>query len=491
MKNNTNKTTYILLIMGLLALQMLCASTLAADLTYNQDSASMILVNLVSQDPDPALAGETFDVRLGIQNNGGAQANKVTIELVPTYPFELVSGEKSIKEIGTLQGYQSGDDLQIVKFALKIDKDATAGSYSLKIRQQNDDGTSNITVEKTFSIDVKSRTSAEVVQIDKTTLIPGRQTPIKFKITNVGNAPLKDMTFSWSNSDKVILPVGSDNTKYVKYLDAGASVELEYQVIADSSVSAGIYELSLNLAYTDSINNSAKTISTIAGVYVGGGTDFDVAFSESAGTTTAFTIANIGSNPATSVSVIVPQQQGWQVNGANAVIIGNLNTGDYTVASFALTKTVQTASASQAAPQTNTLGIAGPGNAPAAGNATTANMTPQMIGQRSSQNNLNIQIAYTDTMGTRNTIEKTVVMSQSSTNSTGTFAGMPMGAPSFRRASQQSAFSKYKWYIAAFLGLAIILALIMMRTKYKREKLINPGFKVKDLFKKSSPGKKR
>jgi len=87
------------------------------------------------------------------------------------------------------------------------------------------------------------------------------------------------------------------------------------------------------LTYKDNINGTEKKISTIAGMYVGGGTDFDVAFSDNANSQMSFTIANIGSNPANSVSVVIPQQRSWSVSGSNSVIIGNLNKGDYTVAS--------------------------------------------------------------------------------------------------------------------------------------------------------------
>ena len=107
-------------------------------------------------------------------------------------------------------------------------------------------------------------------------------------------------------------------------------------MIADTNAQPGLYKLNLYLSYGDSISNKTNKISTIAGVYVGGGTDFDVAFSDNANGQMSFTVANIGSNPANSVSVVIPEQNSWSVSGSNSVIIGNLNKGDYTVASFKL-----------------------------------------------------------------------------------------------------------------------------------------------------------
>jgi len=86
-------------------------------------------------------------------------------------------------------------------------------------------------------------------------------------------------------------------------------------VIADTNADAGLYKLDLQLSYEDSVSGTEEEISTSAGIYVGGGTDFDIAYSESSGSDMSFTVANIGSNPAFSVSVVIPQQTGWTVTG--------------------------------------------------------------------------------------------------------------------------------------------------------------------------------
>jgi len=73
--------------------------------------------------------------------------------------------------------------------------------------------------QKSLYINVKSRQSAEVIHIDKSTLVPGKESGLKFTINNVGNAPLRDLTFYWENTDNIILPVGSDNTRYIRYIE--------------------------------------------------------------------------------------------------------------------------------------------------------------------------------------------------------------------------------------------------------------------------------
>ncbi len=156
----------------------------------------------------------------------------------------------------------------------------------------------------------------------------------------MGSTPLKDLIFSWTNEDDVILPVGSDNTKYIKYIDVGESVDITYNVIADSMVGAGLYKLDLTLQYGVSGTVEERTKTTVAGIYVGGGTDFDIVFSDESEDGMSFTIANIGSNPAYSVSVSVPSQQGLAISGSSSTIIGNLNNGDYTIMTFPITGSV-------------------------------------------------------------------------------------------------------------------------------------------------------
>ena len=182
----------------------------------------------------------------------------------------MLPGENAIQKVGTIKAYQTESDMKIVKFKVRIDRDVTAGQYQLRYKEY-EEGKSEVSGKGSVSIEVKSRESAEVIYIDKTVLVPGKEDSLTFTINNVGSAPLRDLTFSWVNEDKIILPVGSDNTKYIRYIDIGDSAELEYKVIADTNAGAGLYELVLQLTYDDPLSGGEKQINTIAGVYVGGG----------------------------------------------------------------------------------------------------------------------------------------------------------------------------------------------------------------------------
>lgn len=407
-----------------------------------------ITISLINLDPDPAVSGNTVEVRLGIENTGSDTLNDLLIEVIPEYPFTLVPNEPAVQKITTLSSYQYGDNMKIIKYMVRIDQDASAGGYEFKLKYYEDG--SSFKVGKSITIDVKNAEMAEIIRIDQTNLVPGKQSSLKFTINNVGNAPLKDMVFNWVNEDKIILPVGSDNTKYVKYIEIGDSAELEYQVIADPNAPAGLYELKLYLTYDDPLTNNETEISTIAGINVGGGTDFDVSFSESSNSQTSFTVANIGSNAAYSVSVVVPVQNGWQISGSNSMIIGNLNKGDYTVASFNL-RPSQQMPAAQSQDESRT-------------NRPERNSQNSSFQNSQNSQNLRIQIAYTDTMGERKIIEKDVTVSQ--TAAIDAVTGMQTGR---HRPQQQNGLTTYKWYIAVLI--ILVIGGIYYR-KYKQKKLL-------------------
>jgi len=419
--------------------------------------STVLSISLANLDPNPAIAGDVVEVRIGIENIGGTTAKNLMLEIVPEYPFDLVPGENAVKEVGIVEGYKvdSTANLKIIKYRMKINKDTPAGSYELKVKYYEQGSSDKIM--KSLYIDVKSRANVEVIHIDKTSLVPGKQSSLKFTINNVGDAPLRYVTFGWENKDNAILPVGSDNTRYIKYIDINEEFGLEYQVIADTNANPGLYKLNLYMTYMDNINGTTKQLSTIAGVYVGGGTDFDITFSESTNGETSFSVANIGSNPAYAVSVIIPEQRSWRVSGSNSVMIGNLNSGDYTVASFKLRSSANTITSQNTASQ----------NRP---QEAVPNIQERSTMQRpvnSSSEIVQIQIAYTNTMGERKVIEKEVKLGLQN------MATMDGG---IARQGQQGNQNHI------IIGIAVLFLAFIAYRKYSRQKLLDPDFKIRDLF---------
>ncbi len=435
---NTTKGLLFLIIIFSIAMLMVAADD------------AQLSATLLTQTPDPASSGDTVDLRIKVTNEGGKISPQVVGEIIPEFPFTLTYGQVAQQIIGELPNYPTEANYKILTYKIKISKDAIDKNYDLKFRYSDDGGIS--WVVDTFNVRVTSNKYAQIISLDKVKINPGEETPLIFTINNIGKSPLNNLVFTWSEEDNVILPVGTDNTRYVSYLGIGERQELVFNVVANPTATRGLYTLNLKLTF-DAMNSSSSSvqstkIETNAGVLIGGSTDFEVSLADSTTGTTSISIANIGSNPATSVTVSIPEQTGWKVSGSSSSIIGNLNQGDYTIASFNLQ--------------------AGSGisqNTPTKGDSSQMNLS------RSQNNELKIKIAYTDTMGNREIIEKNVPVSAQSL--IGNVTGMPG-----RNATPQSGFFARYWYVW------VLILVVLAYWGYKRYKKIlseKPNFKWKDL----------
>jgi hypothetical protein len=162
--------------------------------------------------------------------------------------------------------------------------------------------------------------------------------------------------------------------------------------MADVNANPGLYPINMNLTY-ENYESQEQTILTTAGLFVGGSTDFDVSYSESAQGQISLAIANVGDNMAEAVKVSIPRQQGYTVIGSPSIIIGNLQKGDYTIASFTVNDT--TGFNASGASRFNANNPVNAGN--------DSNFS-------SESNPLKVQIDYTDPQGNRQTLNKEVVV---------------------------------------------------------------------------------
>lgn len=426
------KRTFILSLVVLLLMSIVNA----------QSESPIIKITLLNYDPSPARAGDTIELRLRVENRGGGIAENLELELIGEYPFTVIDGE-ALQNLGTLYAYQTLDNYINTKYRLKIDKDAVKGQHELKLRYRQNKGS---WITRIFNIDITSKEFAQIIYVDKSKLDPGKETEMTFTITNIGSAPLQNMVFSWSEANGIVLPVFSDDTKYIKYLDIGDSAELVYIVVADINAQPGLYQLDLNLKYESLVNTTSTVIKTKAGILVGGETDFDVAFSESSQGQTSLSVANTGNNPALSVSVKIPEQERFRVVGSTSSIIGNLDKGDYTIVSFQITPKGSSDSETVNRGEQRQR----PGNGERFGGGS---------------NNLDVIIEYTDTTGERRSIKKTVPIQFR--------AGGGEGTATQFQGRHQTSFFRNKGIFITLSIVVVGLLFYVLRKKKLRDKILN------------------
>lgn len=429
-------------------------TALGATSNGNINSAS-VQVDLTNQNPDAARPGEPVELTLSVQNVGNKDLQDITISIAPEYPFSQVSGEALQKSISYLNARQDDNDAAVLKFKLMTDANAAEGTYDIDITttaKESGSSSNAVTTTQIIHLEIRGKEYAQIVTINKANIDVGKEEPLEFIVTNTGNSPLKNMVISWKDPKGVILPIYSDNTKYIKYLEANQSVTVSYSVMADVNANPGLYTLDVNLDFEDYESNN-ETIQTTAGLFVGGATDFDVSFSESSQGQTSLSVANVGNNIAYAVKVSVPEQDGYKVSGSSSTIVGNLEKGDYTIASFNVASMQAQGGNAGAQPglASDSAKVSGLGE-----NLTSASMN--------GNNPLKVQIEYTDAKGERLTVDKEVKLELTSGNMT---AQGTTGGPG------SNGISSYLLYIVviAFAGGAFVYRnKIQEKIQAKREK---------------------
>lgn len=206
-----------------------------------------------------------------------------------------------------------------------------------------------------------------------------------------------------------------------EYTDFSGDVVMHYKIRVDKDAVEDTNELKIKI-YSGSSSGSVYSMDiNVANAQ----TDFDLVIQDSTSSEISLAIANIGKNTANSMIVRIPDQEGYKVSGTNGQMVGNLESGDYTITSFSLTSVGKN-----------------PGN-------------------------LIVQIDYTDNIGERRSVLKEVKFgsSQSSGNIS---AGYPIGTRNFSGGNfpgMQTKKSKWPYFLAG--GLLLLIIGFFLYQKYK------------------------
>jgi hypothetical protein len=321
------------MLIALFALTIVLSNPIIAEaVSYFNTTSGMVItdisylkVTFVNQEPSTAEPGGYVDLLFKLENRGTVVAENVTFELLPAYPFSLDPGISAARDLGTLKGLQSGDNAFLIRYKVRVDKDAINGENEIKLK------------------------------------------------------------YSYGNGE-------------VYYIQT----------------------------FNVSVSNPR--------------TDFDVIIQDSAETSATLAIANTGSNTAYSVIIKIPQQENFRVTGTSATIIGNLNAGDYTLATFQMMSTTEIANVSNISRRM-----------PSTGATTSFPMNREK--------NLTVEISYTDLLGIRRTIQKEVQFEL--VGGTGTLSTQ-------RNQTQILGNGGLTYIIIGAVGIVVIIVLFKLRKRKKK-----------------------
>lgn len=234
-----------------------------------------INVTLVNQDPDPAEPGSIVDVRFMFENLGGKAAKDVSVEMLSKYPFSLYSGSL-IQSIGTIQSRQTGDEGVIVKYKLKVDKDAVEGDNEIELRYKVASG-GWVKLDK-FKISIQSHDA--ILAVESYSLIPeqikpGSVSELNIKLKNIADSLLKDIKVKLDLDDVPVAPVKTSNEKTIYNLDSKKEMDVKFNLIAEPGAASNVYKVPLLIEYSDELGEKYNKNSTI-GLIIGDSPDLSV-----------------------------------------------------------------------------------------------------------------------------------------------------------------------------------------------------------------------
>jgi hypothetical protein len=286
--------------------------------------------------------------------------------------------------------------------------------------------------------------------------IPGDYVKVVFQVGGVQNPNCKGVEFelipsypfSLDNNNGLITLEGSTWTP-----DYNTNWMIPYTIRVDKDAIDGDSEIKVRYSTGSSELDIQKTFYiTIEDAR----TNFDAVIQESSTSDVSIAIANSGKYTANSVVVRIPEQDTFKVTGTDGQMVGNLDSGDYTIVSFSV-------SAKRA--------FGAPGE-----NRTSQNT-------QASSSKLKFDIYYTDGLGERRIVNMQLPlnMNTNSTFSSANFAG---------RNARNNGFKWTIWYTGAIIALTlIILGIVIIKLK-KRNHHKNNKHDDPDWIKKSKEKEK-
>jgi len=324
----------------LMMLIVFCTAVFAAGLIGDTAQLSF---TLISQNPDPVSPGEIADLRWTIENLGGDAAGDVQVELVDNYPFSLYSGDK-IKNIGLIQGRQTGEKAVIVLYKVKVDEDAVEGTNEIKLRYK----TSQTGWVELDPFDINIQTSDATLSIEKIELspeivAPGEPLNIKITTKNLADSFLKDVSIKLdlTSASTPFAPLDSATEKRIKQISAGAHGVLSYDLIVEPDAALGVYKIPVDISFNDNLGNSFER-SDLLGIVVGAAPDIryyvDSSGVKTAGASGTVTIkfVNKGLSNIKFLNIKLKEGDNYDITSPEEVYIGNIDSDDYETADFDL-----------------------------------------------------------------------------------------------------------------------------------------------------------
>ncbi|NLW16210.1 MAG: hypothetical protein GX033_00860, partial [Firmicutes bacterium] len=201
----------------------------------------------------PLLDQETEELVIPIKNTAIYAANKITVSVEPADKNRPLFTTDRLTVSATINTL-SRDQVKEAKFAVQLAPGATTGIHPITVNYifHNNHG-DRFTDSETAYIRVENRNGApRLTATSSQWLIPGKPTPVKFKITNSGATPARNVQITLEGLDPAGTSVFNDgDIKYIDFIDGNGQAEVVYNLYPAPTLEGASTRLQIKLDYTD------------------------------------------------------------------------------------------------------------------------------------------------------------------------------------------------------------------------------------------------
>jgi LPXTG-motif cell wall-anchored protein len=327
----------------LIAMFLLLVSVAHAQYSYSNRFPSVVDINLIKQEADPAAPGEVVELKFRVENKGERVATNVQVELLPEYPFSLRPGDAAVQNIGSVESQQRGEDGVVVIYKVIVDRNAPDGTHEIGLRYKDAEHSSWVEFD---NFTVRVRSGSQILLINRvvsvpTMIAPGDKSKLAIELRNYATSPFKDIVVKLDLSSVSLTPMGSSNEKVISQIGPQESRTAEFELMALPDAVAGVVKVPVTLSYTDITGRNYSKSSTISAV-IGDTPDITVGlertdiYTEGSVGSAVVRVVNKGTTDVKFLNVQLLPVEGVEIIGSSESYIGNLDSDDFSTAEFQL-----------------------------------------------------------------------------------------------------------------------------------------------------------
>ncbi len=221
------------------AVVFLVATVLVAGFVSAQSSTCTLDVELINQDPYPAIPGDYVKIVFQLNGIGDPSCGEVEFELLPEFPFSLDPGVEAKKSVSSGTFIRKYESFAIIPYQLRVDGDALDGANPLEVSYRK----GGVAFLKQFDIEIDDvRTDFEVSVEDY--VIAERE--MTFEILNIGENDVEALTVEIPKQEN--MDVKGSNREVIGDLDSNEATSFSFEATPHDG------EIKLKIYYTDSVN---------------------------------------------------------------------------------------------------------------------------------------------------------------------------------------------------------------------------------------------